>query len=80
MKVRFHLQRDTRIRKIVGDRRIYCYIYDTPESYEIPTREKVADKNWDNKKSRPITTGYRNKDEQREMKALSNYLNSFELT
>ncbi len=78
MKVKFYLQRDSKKREIVGDRRIYCYIYDTPESYEVPTREKVSDKNWDKKKCRPITTGYKNKDEQREMKALSNYLNSFE--
>ena len=78
MKVKFYLQRDTKKREIVGDRRIYCYIYDTPESYEVPTREKVSGKNWDKKKCRPITTGYKNKDEQREMKALSNYLNSFE--
>ena len=78
MKVKFYLQRDTKKREIVGDRRIYCYIYDTPESYEVPTREKVPGKNWDKKKCRPITTGYKNKDEQREMKALSNYLNSFE--
>jgi integrase len=78
MKIKFYLQRDTKKRKIVGDRRIYCYIYDKPESYEIPTREKVSDKNWDMKKCRPITRGYKNKDEQREMKALSNYLDSFE--
>jgi len=78
MKIKFYLQRDTKNKKIVGDRRIYCYIYDSPESYEVPTREKVSDKNWDKKKCRPITTGYKDKDEQREMKALSNYLSGFE--
>jgi len=78
MKIKFYLQRDSKNKNIVGDRRIYCYIYDTPESYEVPTRKKVPSKNWDKKKCRPITTGYKNKDEQREMKALSNYLNSFE--
>ena len=61
MKINFYLQRDTKNRKIVGDRRISCYIYDKPESYEIATREKVSDKNWNNKKCRPITTGYKNK-------------------
>jgi len=78
MKIKFYLQRDSKNKNIVGDRRIYCYIYDKPESYEVPTRKKIPGKNWDKKKCRPITTGYKDKDKQREMKALSNYLNSFE--